>query len=84
MTQSPNVIVIEDVLVRLKAELEPSMHIVARQATAREHERTREWPEHKGLPKVARIAQHEAYDLLRKYGRVGEASRPSRSQSVVG
>jgi Flp pilus assembly protein CpaB len=47
----------------------------AAQAAAREHERTREWLESKGLPKAARVAQREAYNVLRKYGVVGGAAR---------
>jgi hypothetical protein len=82
--QPPGVISIDDVIIRLKAELEPAMQTAARQAAAREHERTREWLEHKGLPKAARVAQHEAYNVLRKYGVIGEVSRSSRSQSDVG
>jgi hypothetical protein len=75
---------LENVITRLRAELEPAMHAAARQAAAREHERTREWLENRGLPKAARVAQHEAYNVLRKYGVISEASRASRSQSEVG
>ncbi|MCA1568109.1 MAG: hypothetical protein LC803_21190 [Acidobacteria bacterium] len=75
---------LENVITRLRAELEPAMHAAARQAAAREHERTREWLENRGLPKAARVAQHEAYNVLRKYGVIGEASRSSCSQSEVG
>jgi hypothetical protein len=41
----PDVISLEDIVTRLRAELEPAMHMAARQAAAREHERTREWLE---------------------------------------
>jgi len=82
VSQSPNVI--EDVITRLKEELAPVMHTAARQAAAREHERTREWLEYKGLPKAARVAQHEAYNVLRKYGLVSDASRPPRTRADVG
>jgi hypothetical protein len=75
---------LENVITRLRAELEPAMHSAARQAAAREHERTREWLENRGLPKAARVAQHEAYNVLRKYGVIGEAARSTRSQSEVG
>jgi hypothetical protein len=83
-SQTPNVISIEDVVTRLRAELEPAMRMAARQAAAHEHERTREWLEKRGLPKAARVAQHEAYNVLRKYGVISEASRSSSSQSEVG
>jgi hypothetical protein len=82
--QTPDVLSIEDVMTRLKAVLEPAMHTAARQAAAREYERTREWLEKRGLPKAARVAQHEAYNVLRKYGVISEASRASSSHSEVG
>jgi hypothetical protein len=82
--QSPNVIALEDVITRLKAELEPAIHLATRQAAGRAHERTREWLEHKGLPKAVRVAQHEAFNVLRKCGLVNEASRSPRAQSDVG
>jgi hypothetical protein len=80
----PESLMLENVITRLRAELEPTLHAAARQAAAREHERTREWLENRGLPKAARVAQHEAYNVLRKYGVISEASRSSRSQSEVG
>jgi hypothetical protein len=77
-------ILLEGVVTRLRAELEPAMREAARQAAAREHERTREWLENRGLPKAARVAQHEAYNVLRKYGVISEVPRPTQSQSEVG
>jgi hypothetical protein len=68
----------------LKVELEPAMQSAARNAAAREHERTREWLENRGLPKVARVAQHEAYNVLRKYGVISETARSSRAPAAVG
>jgi hypothetical protein len=82
--QAPDVISLEDVVTRLRVELEPAMHAAARQAAAREHERTREWLENRGLPKAARVAQHEAYNVLRKYGVISESSRGSRAHADVG
>lgn len=80
----PELLMLENVITRLRAELEPAMHAAARQAAAREHERTREWLENRGLPKAARVAQHEAYNVLRKYGVISETSRSSRLQAEVG
>ncbi|MET0623747.1 MAG: hypothetical protein ABW250_12255 [Pyrinomonadaceae bacterium] len=59
---------VEEIVSRLKYELEPSLQSAARRAAAQEHERTREWLESRGLPKAARVAQREAYNVLRKYG----------------
>jgi hypothetical protein len=83
-SESKNVFSLDDVVTRLRAELEPTLQAAARQAATREHERTREWLESRGLPKVARVAQHETYNVLRKYGVIGEASRSSRSHTEVG
>ena len=59
----------------LLGRLEPAIRVAAAQAAAREHERTREWLESKGLPKAARVAQREAFNVLRKYGVVTEPVR---------
>jgi len=57
--------------------LEPVVRAAAEQAAAREHERTREWLASRGLPKAARVAQREAFNVLRRHGLVGAAvSRP--------
>jgi hypothetical protein len=83
-SQTHGLITLDDVVARLKAELEPAMHTAARQAAAREHERTREWLENRGLPKAARVAQHEAYNVLRKYGVICESARSSSAHADVG
>jgi hypothetical protein len=59
---------VEEIVSRLRHELEPSLQAAARRAAAQEHERTREWLESRGLPKAARVAQREAFNVLRKYG----------------
>ena len=65
---------VEEIVSRLSRELEPSLQSAAKRAAAQEHERTREWLESRGLPKAARVAQREAYNVLRKYGVIkGEA-----------
>ena len=61
---------VEEIVERLKSELEPRLRNVAAQAAAREMERTRQWFETKALPKAVRVAQHETFDLLRKHGGV--------------
>ncbi|HEX8337852.1 MAG TPA: hypothetical protein VF621_14040, partial [Pyrinomonadaceae bacterium] len=38
------------------------------------HERTREWLETRGLPKAARIAQREAFNVLRQHGLIAAAA----------
>jgi hypothetical protein len=83
-SHTPGVISLDDVIARLKAELEPAMQTAARQAASREYERTREWLENRGLPKAARVAQHEAYNVLRKYGVISEPARGSSAHGDVG
>jgi hypothetical protein len=80
----PDMVTVDRIITKLKAELEPAMHTAVRQAAAREHERTREWLENRGLPKAARVAQHEAYNVLRKYGVISESTRRSSAQADVG
>jgi hypothetical protein len=75
---------VEEIVSRLRRELEPSLQSAARQAAAREHERTREWLESRGLPKAARVAQREAYNVLRKYGVVTEPATARAPQAEVG
>lgn len=84
LSQTPGVLALDEIVTRLRAELEPTMQTAARNAAAREHERTREWLENRGLPKAARVAQHEAYNVLRKYGVINESARISRAHAEVG
>jgi hypothetical protein len=57
---------------------------IARRAAADEHERTREWLERSGLPKAARVAQRETYDVLRRNGVVRDASRKTTGEVGAG
>ena len=65
----------DQIIQRLRGELEPLLRQIARRAAADEHERTRVWLERSGLPKAARVAQRETYDVLRRNGVVKDASR---------
>lgn len=60
---------------RLRGELEPLLKQIARRAAADEHERTREWLERSGLPRAARVAQRETYEVLRRNGVIKDATR---------
>jgi hypothetical protein len=64
----------EQIVQRLRGELEPMLRQIARRAAADEHERTREWLERSGLPKAARVAQRETYDVLRRNGVIQDAT----------
>jgi hypothetical protein len=68
---------IEEIVSRLSRQLGPSLESAARRAAAQEHERTREWLESRGLPKAARVAQREAFNVLRKYGIVRDTAQAS-------
>lgn len=69
---------VEEIVERLRNEIEPRLREAAARAAAqsaaqsasREMERTRQWFETKALPKAVRVAQHETYGLLRKHGGV--------------
>lgn len=64
----------DHIVQRLRSELEPMLRQIARRAASDEHERTREWLERSGLPKAARVAQRETYDVLRRNGVIKDAS----------
>jgi hypothetical protein len=83
-TQPLDIFPLDDLVKRLRVELEPALQTATRNAAAREHERTREWLESKGLPKAARVAQHEAFNVLRKYGVISEPARNSHTHAEVG
>lgn len=83
-TSLPQRLILGEIVRRLKIEIEPSLRAVANQAAAREHERTRDWLEKKGLPKAARVAQREAYNVLKHHGVINDAARRGRSELSVG
>lgn len=66
----------------LLSRLETTVQAAAARAAAREHERTREWLESRGLPKAARVAQREAYEVLRRNGLIGAATPPGAGAAV--
>ena len=75
---------VHEIVQQLASELEPSINNAARRAAAREQERTREWLETKGLPKAARVAQREAYNVLRSHGLINASAQASRRDAEVG
>jgi len=81
---APDSFPLEQIAERLRTELGPALESAAQRAAAREHERTREWLETRGLPKAARVAQHEAYNVLRRYGLVKESARGGAARAEVG
>ena len=81
--QAP-VLSIVEIVRQLKSELEPTLQQAARLAARQEHERTREWLESRGLPKAARVAQREAYNVLRNHGVIGAANDRARTDLEVG
>src|SRR5205814_4068941 len=87
-SQRPGAFPVDEVIARLKNELEPCVRSAATQAAAQtascEMARTREWFETKALPKAVRVAQHETYDLLRKHGIADERTRSARAGLEVG
>lgn len=73
-----------ELLKTLKAELEPAIRAMAAQAAALEHDRTRQWMEQRGLPKVARVAQREAFNVLKQCGAINVRDQRARSELMVG
>jgi len=79
---------VDEIVGRLREELEPCVKAAATQAVGRaverESARTREWLETKAIPKAVRVAQHETFGLLRKHGQVGERAGSTRAGLEVG
>jgi hypothetical protein len=75
---------VEEIVRRLRNELEPCVRTAAARAAAREHERTREWLERSGIPKATRVAQHEAYNVLRSHGLINSSAGRARAGLEVG
>jgi hypothetical protein len=75
---------IEQIVRRLKCEIEPVLQSAAAQAARREHERTREWLDKCGIPKAARVAQREAYNVLRSHGVINDSAQRARADLEVG
>jgi hypothetical protein len=71
---------VDEIVARLSYELGPSLQSAARRAAAQEHERTRDWLESRGLPKAARVAQREAFNVLRRYGVIKDSGQPSHAE----
>jgi hypothetical protein len=82
--QQAPVLNVSEIVRQLKFELEPSLQQAARLAAKAEHERTREWLENRGLPKAARVAQREAYNVLRNHGVINSAQERARADLEVG
>jgi hypothetical protein len=76
-------ILIGEIVRQVAAELQPSMQVAARVAAEREHERTREWLETRGLPKAARVAQRETYNVLRNHGLINPTNQRSNRDAEV-
>lgn len=75
---------VDEIVRRLRDELEPCVRAAAAQTAAREHERTRRWLERSGIPKATRVAQHEAYNVLRSHGLINPSASRARAGLEVG
>ena len=83
-TAQPGAVTLDELITRLKTELEPCVNRAAAQAAAREVAQTRKWFEERALPKAVRVAQHETYDLFRKLGTLDERRERARIDLHVG
>jgi hypothetical protein len=75
---------IDQIVRRLKCELEQALQSAAAQAARLEHERTREWLDKCGIPKATRVAQREAYNVLRSHGVISDPAQRARADVEVG
>lgn len=68
---------VDDIVGRVRREMEPSIRHAAMQAATREHEKTRQWLDTHGIPKATRVAQKEAFNVLRQHGLVNASAQHS-------
>ena len=87
-THQASTITVDEIVARLRVELEPCVKAAAThaasQAAAREVAETRRWFEERALPKAVRVAQAETYNLLRKLGTLDERRERARADLQVG
>ena len=88
LAHQTSVISMDEIVVRLRMELEPCVKAAATQAAsqAASHEvaETRKWFEERALPKAVRVAQAETYGLLRKLGVLEDRKERARADLQVG
>jgi len=79
---------VDEIVERLKRVLEPCVKAAAAQAatqaTANEVAQTRKWFEERALPKAVRVAQHETYNLFKKFGTLDNKRERARADLQVG
>jgi hypothetical protein len=75
---------VQQIVRQLRCELEPVLQSAAAQAARREHERTREWLDKCGIPKATRVAQREAYNVLRSHGVISDSRQRASAELEVG
>ncbi len=79
---------VDEIVERLKRVLEPCVKAAAAQAatqaTANEVAQTRKWFEERALPKAIRVAQHETYNLFKKFGTLDKRHERARADLQVG
>jgi len=87
-THQASTITVDEIVARLRVELEPCVKAAATQAASqaasREVAETRRWFEERALPKAVRVAQAETYNLLRKLGTLDERRERARADLQVG
>jgi hypothetical protein len=80
----PNEFSLDEIITQLRIVLEPKVAAAAALAAAREHERTREWLDRHGIPKATRVAQREAYNVLRSHGMITGKEGRMRAELDLG
>ena len=78
----PGNVFAESIIKQLRDELGSSLETAVVRAAAREHERTRAWLDTHCIPKATRVAQREAYNVLRKHGLVPDSTQGARAAEI--
>ena len=87
-TNDVSTVIPAHIVAQLRDVLEPQLRSIAAQAaasaSAREHERTRQWLDQYGLPKAARVAQREAYNIFKHQSVKIDSAERARADLQVG
>jgi hypothetical protein len=75
---------LSELIDQVSDRLIPVLERAAMKAAAREHEHTRTWMEQRGIPKAVRVAQKEAYNVLKNCISLDSPRDRSRSELMVG
>lgn len=75
---------LNELVKQISRGLIPLLEMATTKAAMKEHEKTRTWLEQRGIPKAVRVAQKEAYNMLRRPVPLGSTITKVQSELAAG